>query len=137
MKQAPSPSIISAAVFPHPMEVRSCAATHSPPSLCQCATHCAPTHHLASVHPLPHTPQVEAERVAWRLSEQLGLPLTTVLPNFVMGPVAAKEAAAGISVGFFKVRLGEGTRVAIAHVEGAQKDEKRCLGRWQPGRKYG
>lgn len=46
--------------------------------------------------------KVEAERAAWRLSEQLGLPLTTILPNFVMGPVAAKEAAAGISVGFFK-----------------------------------
>ncbi|GLC66025.1 hypothetical protein PLESTF_000373700 [Pleodorina starrii] len=46
--------------------------------------------------------KVEAERTAWRLASELGLELVTVLPNFVMGPVAAKEAAAGISVGFFR-----------------------------------
>lgn len=52
--------------------------------------------------------QTEAERTAWRLAGELGLPLSTVLPNFVMGPVAAAQAAAGISVGFFKVRGGTG-----------------------------
>ncbi|KAG2436550.1 hypothetical protein HYH02_011487 [Chlamydomonas schloesseri] len=46
--------------------------------------------------------KVEAERTAWRLAGELGLPLSTVLPNFVMGPVAAPQAASGISVGFFK-----------------------------------
>ncbi|KXZ41729.1 hypothetical protein GPECTOR_302g824 [Gonium pectorale] len=46
--------------------------------------------------------KVEAERTAWRLAEELGLPLVTILPNFVMGPVLAPEAAGGTSVGFFK-----------------------------------
>ncbi|EFJ48786.1 hypothetical protein VOLCADRAFT_90627 [Volvox carteri f. nagariensis] len=46
--------------------------------------------------------KVEAERTAWRLASELGLEVVTVLPNFVMGPVASADAAAGISVSFFK-----------------------------------
>ncbi|GIL77153.1 hypothetical protein Vretimale_3165 [Volvox reticuliferus] len=46
--------------------------------------------------------KVEAERIAWRLADELGLELVTVLPNFVMGPVVAPEAANGISVSFFR-----------------------------------
>ncbi|KAG2482420.1 hypothetical protein HYH03_018655 [Edaphochlamys debaryana] len=78
--------------------------------------------------------KVQAEKAAWKLASELGLELVTVLPNFVMGPVAAPEVAGGTSIGFFKgfVEAGAGRAppagnwtfvdvrdVARAHVQAA------------------
>jgi hypothetical protein len=55
--------------------------------------------------------QVAGEKEGWQLSQELSVPLVTILPEFIMGPVRSKEAAAGsTSVGFMKVgvRGGEG-----------------------------
>lgn len=46
--------------------------------------------------------QALAEREAWRLAEEAGLDLVTVLPNFVLGPVLSARTD-GLSVGFVKV----------------------------------
>ena len=44
--------------------------------------------------------KVRAERLAWALSQELGLDVVTVLPNFVLGPpLPGDAAAAGVSVG--------------------------------------
>jgi nucleoside-diphosphate-sugar epimerase len=53
-------------------------------------------------------PQVLAEREAWRLAAVHGLALTTILPNFVMGPLASPLVAHGLSVQFMKVSHGVG-----------------------------
>ena len=48
--------------------------------------------------------KVRAEELAWALAKELSLDVVTVLPNFVLGPVAG-GAADGVSVGFMKVCL--------------------------------
>lgn len=62
----------------------------------------------AAAHP-PHpaapaaVSKTEAERAAWRLAEQHGLSLVTILPNFIMGPIIGTRAD-GVSFGFMKAR---------------------------------
>jgi len=50
--------------------------------------------------------KVQAEREAWRVAEAHGLDVATILPNFVLGPIAlegGKASAEGsVSVGFMK-----------------------------------
>lgn len=46
--------------------------------------------------------QVEAERLAWQLAEELGLDVVTILPNFVLGPVFSGQQCDGVSIGFMK-----------------------------------
>jgi hypothetical protein len=39
---------------------------------------------MFALPPPPTHPQVEAEKVAWQLAEELGLDVVTILPNFVL-----------------------------------------------------
>lgn len=47
--------------------------------------------------------QVSAEREAWKMAEEHGLDLVTVLPNFNLGPALSRQETKGLSVGFMKV----------------------------------
>ncbi|KIZ01217.1 hypothetical protein MNEG_6742 [Monoraphidium neglectum] len=90
---------------------------------------------------------IEAERLAWRLAREHGLDVITILPNFVLGPVAG-PGATGVSTGFMKEfleapggKVPEGTwtvcdvrDVAAAHIAAAEGPE--ASGRYivsQPG----
>lgn len=80
--------------------------------------------------------KIEAERLAWQLSRDLGLDVVTILPNFVLGPVLG-PGADGVSAGFMKAfleapdgKVPEGTwtvcdvrDVAAAHIAAAENPE--------------
>jgi len=46
--------------------------------------------------------KAQAERLAWRLAAELDLELTTICPEFVIGPPIAASLPDGLSVGFMK-----------------------------------
>lgn len=68
--------------------------------------------------------KVEAERLAWRMAEELGLDVVTVLPNFVLGPVLG-PGQSGVSTGFVRAFL-EATAPSAAGPGGGESGEAKA-----------
>lgn len=66
--------------------------------------------------------QVEAERVAWEIAKAEGLPLCTILPSYVMGPVLSPSQG-GVSVDWMKASDRLKMYLAMREHAGASKAE--------------